>query len=232
MNKNMPRLGLRVALCAVAALAFATSAFAANNLTVTAPGLNSTGNKLQVNLDFGAAGNNVFVESQHPNDETHYRIRFWINPAGLQITPDTSVRIAAIGSNENGQRLLLFLRHDVPDDNPGNPIWALNAWGMEDSGAPSTYRFLRGVFVDEVASPGANQFEVEWTRSTGAAQANSIFRIQRIAGASGGGANQQISNLVMFNFDVDYIRVGALAGSGANATADSSFAFDEFESYR
>ena len=65
---------------AALSLALAPAAFAANSITVVTPGLNSTGHTMQVNLD--DTSNNVFVETQHPNGETHYRMRFWVNPAG------------------------------------------------------------------------------------------------------------------------------------------------------
>lgn len=216
-------------LVAVAALsiALAPAAFAANTITVPAGGLNGTGFAMQVNLD--DTSNNVYVETQHPNGETHYKIRFWVSPVLLSaLAPNTSIRIGAINSTANGQRLVLFLRHD----SPGTPAqYQVNVWGMQDAGAPSTYSFIKGINIGPVAGAVPNQVEMEWTRSTAAGMANGIVRIQRITPGNVG-VDQVRSDLTMFNFSVDDARFGLLAGSGTNMTGLGSYKFDEFESYR
>ena len=77
-------------LAAVAVLA-ASTAFAANTITVTnGAAMNGTTFGMQTNLD--GSTNNVFVESQHPNNETHYRARFWLNVATTKaMAPTTNV---------------------------------------------------------------------------------------------------------------------------------------------
>ncbi len=218
----------KIALTVVAlSILLAPAAFAANSLTVSAPGLNSTGFALRVNLD--DTSNNVYVESQHPTAETHYLMRFWVDPTLLStLAANTSIRIGGVNSTANGQRIVLFLKHDAPG---GAPQFQVNAWGMQDAGAPSTFTFLKGVNVGPVTGAVPNQVEVEWTRSLGAGQANAIFRIQRITPGNVG-LNQQLSNLTMFDFAVDDVRFGVLAGTGTNMTAAGSYKFDEFESYR
>ena len=218
----------RLGLCfVVLVLSSAAGAFALNDLQVVAPGLNSTGNALRIDLD--DSNNNVFVETQHPSGESHYRIRFWIDPTGLaNLAPNTSIRIGGINSTDHGQRIVFFLRHD----SPGSPAqYQVNVWGMQDAGAPSTYTFIKGVNVGPVATPVANQVEIEWTRSSNTGVGDAIIRIQRITPGNVG-TNQQNSTLVMRNFLVDDSRYGVLAGSGTNMTGLGSFKFDEFESYR
>lgn len=208
-------------------LTLVPASFAANTLTVNGPGLNSTSFALRVNLDDTA--NNVYVETQHPTAETHYLIRFWVDPTALStLSANTSIRMGAINSTAFGQRIVIFLRHDAPG---GAPQFQINTWGMQDAGAPSTYTFLKGVNIGPVAGAVPNQVEIEWTRSTGAGQPNAIFRIQRITPGNVG-TNQLLNNLTMFDFTVDDARFGVLAGSGTNMAAAGSYKFDEFESYR
>lgn len=210
---------------AVAGLTTGAAAFGANNLTVPGPGqgLNGTQFAMQVNLEPGQT-NNVFVQTNHPESEEHYLMRFWVDPSDLDLPGDTGIRIGAINSTENGQRLLLFIRRDV---SPGNDIYQLNAWGLEDTGG---FRFLQGVFLTFTASPTPVQVEVEWTRSSGPAVADAIYRVARLSPSPGGPA--PLSNLVMRNFDVDFARFGVIAGSGGVTQTNSSYKFDEFESYR
>ena len=217
----------RVAITlAVLMLTLVPASFAANTLTVNGPGLNSTSFAARINLDDTA--NNVYVETQHPTAETHYLIRFWVDPTGLSaLAPNTSLRIGAINSIAFGQRIVVFLRHDVP----GGGQFQINTWGLQDAGAPASYTFLTGVNIGPVAGSVPNQVEIEWTRSSGAGQPNSVFRIQRITPGNVG-INQVLSNLTMFNFTVDDARFGLLAGSGTNMLAAGSYKFDEFESYR
>lgn len=212
---------------AAAIFALATTAYAANSLTVVQPGINSTGSALQVNLD--DTSTTVYVETQEPSGETHYKIRFWVDPTDLaNLAPNTSLRIGAVNSTTFGQRLVFFLRHDAPGT---APQFQVNAWGLQDTGEPANYTFLRGVNVGPVSGAVPNQVEIEWTRSSGAAQADGVFRIQRITPGNTG-VNQQLSNLTMYNFTVDDARFGVLAGSGTNMLGAGSFKFDEFESYR
>lgn len=212
---------------ATLSLALAPAAFAANTITVVTPGLNSTANAMRVNLD--DTSNNVYVETQEPNGETHYKIRFWVDPTSLAtLAPNTSIRIGAVNSTAHGQRLVFFLRHDAPGS---TPQFQVNAWGLQDTGEPANYTFLRGVNIGPVSGAVPNQIEIEWTRSQGSGQNNAVFRIRRITPGNVG-VDQILSNLTMFNFLVDDARFGVLAGSGTNMLSAGSYKFDEFESYR
>ena len=72
-------------IMAAAAVCLAGSAFAANTLTVNAASaLNNTGFGMQVALD-GPSTNNVYVQSDHPNAESHYLARFFICPSSLAL---------------------------------------------------------------------------------------------------------------------------------------------------
>ena len=101
-------------IMAAAAVCLAGSAFAANTLTVNAASaLNNTGFGMQVALD-GPSTNNVYVQSDHPNAESHYLARFFICPSSLALDPNTSVRVLAIGDATLGQHVIGFMRGHTP----------------------------------------------------------------------------------------------------------------------
>jgi hypothetical protein len=214
------------ALLAVGIVASGSAVFASNSLTVVPTGLNGTNHSLQVNLD--TSTNNVFVVTQHPNGETHYRFSFWIDPTQLtNLAPNSSIRIGAVNSDLYGQRLVIFLRRD----SPGTPDqYQINCWGLEDTGEPTSYSFLKGVNMGPYSGAVPNQVEIEWTRSSGESLADAVFRIQRITPGNVG--LNQTKNLTMYHFVVDYALFGVLAGSGNHMTGSGSYLFDEFQSFR
>ncbi len=197
----------------IAGLGLAASAFAVNSLAVNAPGLNGTGFKLEATLT--ASANNVYVETQHPVDESHYLARFWVGRGTLTYPANTSIRFGAIGDDVNGQRIVLFLKK-----NPNNTIH-VNTWHQLDTGG---FVFGCTIFLSGSAATVARQFELEYTQSGGANTGQIILK--RIDN----GNTCTLSGLDMDNFQVDSARFGVIGGSGVNASG--TFNFDEFESYR
>lgn len=228
----------RQALVMVAAiLLVASSAFAANTLTVNpTAALNGTGFGLSVNLD-GSSTNNVFVQSDHPTDETHYLARFFLCPGGLSLDPDTSVRFGAIGDDTLGQHIVLFLRRDIANAT-GVDQWLVNAWIANNDTPPLTYGFGGSIFhainaagAESCATTSAAHrwYEVEYTAGTGA---DGLFEMRRLVYNGSTLVERIVSNRNTDAMQVDNARYGLLSGSGANAAAASSFYFDEYESYR
>lgn len=197
----------------VAGLGFAGAALAANTLTVNGPGLNGTNFKMEVLLD--ATSNNVYVETQHPTDESHYLARFWVARGTLSFPANTSIRIGAIADDTTGQKIILFLKK-----NPNNTIH-LNSWHALD-GQPFTFGCT--IFLSTTAASVARQFELEYTQSAGSN--TGAITLTRLDNAN----TCALTNLDMDLFEVDSARFGLLAGSGVNASG--TFHFDEFESYR
>lgn len=218
-----------------AILLVAGSAFAANTLTVTGgAALNGTSFGMSVNLD--GTGNNVFVESQHPNNETHYRARFFLCPGGLNLNPNSSVRIGAIGDDTLGQHIVMFLRRDVPGG--GTDQWLFNTWISASDAAPATYVFGTSTFLalnaagaESCATNSAAHrwFEVEYTAGTGA---DGQLAVRRLVYNGSVLVEKFVNGRNTDTLQVDNARFGALAGSGASAASASSYFFDEFESYR
>ena len=213
----------KIAIALVLALVFASSGYAVNSLTVSAAAaLNGTNFGLSVNHS-GGASNNVYVDSLHPTDETHYLIRFWLDPATLVLNPNTAVRIAGIGDDVAGQHVVLFLRWD----NATTPNqWLVNAWRKDDTG---TFVFCNSLFHSFVnAADKKRQYEFEWTASTAPGANNGSFRMTRLNPTV---VNKTNSSLDSDTLQVDNIRIGTLNNQGVNATG-GAFYFDEFESYR
>lgn len=209
-------------------------AMAANTLAVNAgAALNGTNFGMQVSVDANAAPNcagagngstnNVFVETAHPTDETHYLMRFWVNPNNLNLCANKSIRIGVLGDDgPAGQHVIVFLKRNDVDAS-----WRINTWYRDESGA---FFAGPGVFIVGQAVPNqARQVEIEWTAATTAAANDGILSVRRIAPTTAGPFTATgIDNA----FQVDYGRFGILAGSGAAAQGDSFYKFDEFESYR
>jgi len=207
-------------LAAVAVLA-ASTAFAANTITVTnGAAMNGTTFGMQTNLD--GSTNNVFVESQHPNNETHYRARFWLNVATTAIVQQNrSLRIGALGDDVAGQHVILFLRRNGSDNS-----FRINTWYKADTG---NFVAGPGMFLTSQTNPNqARQLEVEWTAASAPAANDGELVVRRLAPTT---ADETASNLDTDTLQVDNFRMGLLAGSGNNASA-GAYHFDEFESYR
>jgi hypothetical protein len=212
----------KIAIAVVLALVFATSGFAVNHLVVNAgAALNGTNFGLAVQHDGSA--NNVYVDSLHPTDESHYLIRFWIDPATLDLDPATAIRIAGIGDDVAGQHVVLLLRRDIATS-PHQ--WLVNAWRKDDTG---TFVFANSLFHSFIdAADKKRQYEFEWTAATAPGSNNGSFRMTRLNPTV---VNKLNSNLDNDTLQVDNIRIGTLNGQGVSANS-GEYHFDEFESYR
>ncbi len=227
MKKVIGMVGLIV-------LGSAGAAMAANTLAVNAASaLNGTSFGLQVSLDANAAPNcagtgngavnNVYVETAHPTDETHYLMRFWINVNNLSLCPNKSIRIGVLGDDgAPGQHVIVFLKRNDADSS-----WRVNTWyRVEDT----SFNAGPGVFIVGQGNPNqARQVEIEWTAATTSSSNNGVLSIKRLLPTPAGPFTV---TGIDDAFQVDYGRFGVLAGSGAAAFADTNYKFDEFESYR
>ncbi len=204
--------------------ATATAAFAANSLTVISnPNTTSdtTGHTASINFSGGNSGN-VYVEDDSPSGETHYKIKFWVNPYTLSLVANKAIRIGGIGDATNGQHILIFLKRNDVDNS-----WRINTWYKTDT---LGYTPGPGVFIVGQGAPNKwVQLQLEYTAATNDGSPDGTLTLQRIAPSSSG--VQSVNSLATQNLHVDNIRFGSLAGQGSNATS-GSYLFDEFESYR
>jgi hypothetical protein len=214
---------LRITFLAAAVLLLsATGAFAANGISVQgAAAQNGTSFGLQVNLD--GSTNLAYVLSEHPVAESHYLLRFWLQPATmLNLGLDTAVRIGQISDETAGAIVVVFLRHDDPA--AGGDTYRINTWVKEDSG---TFRFGGGHFLSFDNNPTPRQIEIEWTQATAPGANNGALTVTRV-----GGPTSTISDIDNDTHAVDRAFWGIMAPGGANMTGAGSFYFDEYESYR
>lgn len=212
--------------------ACATAAWAAASVTVNGTAaMNGTTFGMSINLDGTAT--NAFVQSDHPNDETHYLFRFFLNPGTAVVTPGTSIRIGAIGDDAGavGQHIILFLRNDnavVPNQ------FQLNFW-YKDETAGGIYKFGGATYFTLVGSPCSRGYEVEWTRDTLAGTAGNGTLILRRLASTGtctptGLLTRTVSNMDNDAYQVDNARFGTLNNQAVNG--NGSVYFDEFSSFR
>lgn len=224
----MKKLSLVLAAGAAVALISAMPVAAANTLTVGAgSALGGTNFGLSINVDAGAGITNpVFVQSDHPTDETHLLLRFRLRVDGL-LAP-------AAGAGRNFR-----LMNVVDDSAPATPHkivfiqrqnttgnWRLHAWTYTDGGI---YEAVGGFFLANFGGALDRQVECEWTQAT--AGANGIFGCFRVD--TPGTQFFQRTNIDDGNYQGDQVQVGFFDFDGFPGTAAASqLDFDEYESYR
>ncbi len=224
----MKKLSLVLAAGAAVALITAMPVAAANTLTVGAgSALGGTNFGLSINVDAGAGITNpVFVQSDHPTDETHLLLRFRLRVDGLNAP--------AAGAGRNF-RLLNVVDDSAPatphkviflqrQNTTGN--WRLVGWTYTNAAA---YEPAGAFFLANFAGAFDRQIECEWTQAT--AGANGIFGCFRTD--TPGTQFFLRSNISDSNFQGDQVQVGFFDFDGFPGTAAASqLDFDEYESYR
>jgi len=212
-----------VAAC-VGVVALAAAASATNSVSVVSPGLNSTGNKLQVNVDDNT--NNAFVRSDEPSGETHYLCRFWVDPTGLDLAEGNAgvnhVRFLRFGDNEEkgdialqGKFLVGFITKSS-DDHGYHMIF----WARQDGATSTQYNSIANLYIGNEP----RQVEIEfWAEDSGVQS----FRFESV-----GVHEVNRSNLNMGDSDVDTFDFGVYTNGNPSLLSGKMLWLDEFESYR
>lgn len=223
----MKKIGLMVLLLAVGVLIAAAPASAVNSLVVNAgAALNGTNFGLAVTVGPNGADNNaVYVESQHPVDETHMEIRLRFRTQSLD-SPSTgggrTFRFLNMRSDFGGGKShkILFLQRQ----NTGN--WRFAAWNLNNANA---FEFLGGFFIGPYHEAAEHQIRCEWTKAT--APSNGIFHCERTEAPA---QNFTVSNVDDSNYDTDAVQVGFFDFDNFGATTGGAgkLDVDEYESYR
>ena len=221
----MKKLGLVLTVGAAAALLSVVPVAAANSLTVNAANaLGGTNFGLSINVD-PAAANSVYVQSDHPTDETHLLLRFRIRVDGLNAPASgagRSFRMLNIfdDSAPATPHKILFLQRQSTTGN-----WRFTAWTYTNANG---YEFVGAFFLANYLGAADRQIECEWTQAT--AGANGVFGCFRVDAPA---QTFQRTNISDSNFQGDLVQVGlfdfdSFPGSAAAGQLD----FDEYESYR
>lgn len=195
-------------------LAVASTANAATLTVNAACALNGTSFGLEVNK---AVVDDAFVRSDHPTDETHMLIRFWIDPDTINIPlveGASFFQFLRAGHETVGTTMIAFLKRGIATGN-----YRLTVYARRDDG-PGTYKFI-GEGDLQIFGNAPAQVELEFTRG------NPGTVTARVNG------NQIMTNTV-FNAaaEIDTVRWGVFAADGLPISGDATFCLDEYESYR
>jgi hypothetical protein len=213
----------------LAALLVAAPALAANSLSVTGgAALNGTNFGLQVNVD-NTATNAVYVQSDHPNNETHMRVvwRMKINELNAPASgAGRNFRFMNFVDSDDAANphKILFLQRQATTGN-----WRLAVWTRNTTS--NAYEFSGGLFVATNLSTNDIQLQCEWTKDTIAgAGGNGIMECKRLTGSlqqfldnDNDDDLRQTDSVQMGFFDFD---------SFPGAAASGNCKMDEYESYR
>ena len=195
-------------------LAVAATANAASLTVNNACALNATTWGLEVNK---ATVGDAYVRSDHPTDETHMLIRFWIDADNInipQVEGQNAFQFLRGGHEGVGATLVAFLKRGVASGN-----YRLTVYARRDDG-PNTYKLAGEGFL-QLFGGVPSQVEIEWTRG------NPGTVTAKVNGT------QIFTNTVLnVAAEIDTVRWGVFAGDGPAIPGDATFCLDEYESYR
>lgn len=208
-----------VVVVAVAMVAGAAAAWAANSFAVVSPGMAGTAQKLVATLD-PVGGGAAYVESARPVGATHYQATFWLDPTGIAMTPGGSaVRFMNLvdenvdGSEPYGGVIAVgFVRLG------SDGLWRISFWNYVDTGA-----YADAQTAVELGSEFPVEVKIEFWRG-GAGQ--TTWCAERTADAA---SRRCASHLAMAAADVDGLRLGLFANGNPGGWT-GQLAYDEVRS--
>lgn len=197
-------------------------AFAENSLTVNSTAaLNGTAKGLQVTCD-PAGTKSVYVQTNQPALETHYRASFFLRVNGLALKSGTSIRIAHLITSL-GDRVRLNLRRASNGDTYLDLKWRDEAM--------SSFAGKSLLLTSASSKSTTRKVILEWQSDSSNGATNGFIKLSRSTSSF---TTFNITTVTSINNDamrIDGMRIGMLA-SWANCSAKSSFHFDEFDSVR
>ncbi len=210
---------------AAAGLLVASSGFAANSLSVTGGAALAGSFGLQVNCD--GSTNNVYVESQHPNAEKHYKASFLMRPAALKLPSNGQVRILNVYAPSGKTIVQLSLRRNTGDNN-----WQLRTKYMNDN---LKYTNLGNLVLVSQTSPNSiRKVTLEWQTDTANGATNGFVKLTQCNadGTTSCVTKTAQSGVDNDTFSVDKVRIGLQNATGDICTGVGGYNFDEFSSER
>ena len=221
---------------ALALLAFAAPAMAANSLTVTAGAALEGDFGLSVNIDGADNNDDAYVVTAHPSGETTYNFSFRVYPGTLNMDASAALRYFVMGN----------IRKATPDRNfmfiymmkQADGWWSLQANARQDNGA-----FQPWQVPVKICNPSAGsaipcstidyvEFRYEWSASTGPGANNGQLLVYR-----DGILARTFSGLDNDTHTVEEAWFGAVfmanpTHNSPGVQASGSYFFDEFVSLR
>lgn len=218
----MKPTNLAIVAVMLAILFVSGAAFAANTVAVTAgAAMNGTNFGLVTSINDNS---DAYVDSEHPNGEKIYRVRFWVRPQALPIglgdSGTNNIRfLAAHDVGPYGQHIIGFFTRSLGDN-----AWHLIVWIGNDN---QEFEFAGNIFLGGPSAPDRH-VEIQWAAASsdgandGMLSVNGLWNPNIIDGRS---------DLDNDEGDVDGIRIGLMA-NGNPSGITGTYNFDEFESFR
>jgi hypothetical protein len=203
-------------------------AVAANTLAVDATAaLNSTSFGLDVGMD-SAASNAVYVESDHPLNETHMTVIWRMKISALPTTPLTgggrNVRFMTWHDGDGGASRKVFFIQRQANGNWRAAIWSWNT-------TSSAFEFAGGFFLAANGSTNDIHLKCEWTQAT--TGATGLMTCTKAIGTTAFGSPiLSTTNLTDDGTLIGSVRLGFLDFDGYPLSGTGNLYLDEYESYR
>jgi len=218
------RKALTVLLVGLGALALAGGAAAENTLQVLPEAaMNGTNFGLKVMIDQGSL-DEAYVQSDHPQSESHFRVSFWVDP--------THLNLPVSGSNKKFVFMKFYRDAPSPQQhcffyisrNNSDTAWRIAFMARKDSEA---FREIGTVYLAGNTSPDPQFIEIEYQQASAPGANDGIARLWR-----NGVQKMNVTNLQNATWNVDMVRVGLPPGNKLGPLASGFFYFDEYVSTR
>lgn len=214
----------RVALVVMASFCLALPALAVPpSIAVVQPGLNGTGNALEVTFPTPLTGGEAAVISQHPVNEQTFNVSYFIDHDDVSLCAGVNCRVAhfrAFGNREGFSRehLRYYLRR------LNNGSYTAFVWYKDlNSTNPGFWEQAPLFFFPGSGDPLKIGFE--WTGASAAGADDGELRIFR------NDVETAVVNGIDSPFEVDNARIGH-AGNAVAAGANGTYTLDEYVSTR
>lgn len=220
------RKSLSVLLVGLGALAMAGVAMAENTLQVVPEAaMNGTNYGLKVMIDQGSL-DEAYVQSDHPQAESHFRVSFWLDVTNLDLPVSPAV---------NKKFVFMKFYRDAPAPqqhtfvyiarNNADTAWRIALLVRKDSEA---FRQIGAVYLSDNGPPTQPQFiEIEYQQASAVGANDGIARLWR-----NGVLKMEATNVQNATWNVDTVRVGLPPGHKLGPLASGFFYFDEYVSTR
>jgi len=214
---------LSVLMVGLGALALAGVAMAENTLEVVPEAaMNGTDFGLKVIIDQGAL-DYAYVQSDHPNDESHFKVGFWLDATGLDlpIAPQVNKQFVFMkfySDTATQQHTYVYICRNNEDT-----AWRVALNVKRDN---NTFFWVGGTFLSGATAPNPHYIEVEW-QAADPGMNNGFARLYR-----DGVLKREVTNLDNDTWRVDYVRVGIPPLPRLGPAASGYFYFDEYVSTR
>lgn len=218
------RKALTVLLVGLGALALAGVAAAENTLLVLPEAaMNGTNYGLKVMIDQGSL-DEAYVQSDHPQAESHFRVSFWLDPTDLDLPVS--------GSNKKFVFMKFYRDAPAPQQhtfvyiarNSSDTAWRISLVVRKDSEA---FRTIGAVYLAGDTSPDPQFIEIEYQQASAVGANDGIARLWR-----NGVLKMDVTNVQNATWNVDMVRVGIPPGAKLGPLASGFFYFDEYVSTR